>query len=103
VTTPTTTAEVCNATQSSDATRAAAELIYRYLARNPNASDTVEGVARWWLARQRRYDAVGTVEQALELLVREGVVTVSALPTGGTVYRLAQSRSEVETGLTENE
>lgn len=90
MTTPSTITEVSAVNQGADATREAAALICRYLARNPNASDTVEGVARWWLARQRRFDAVATVELALELLVREGLVTASALPTGSTVYRLAQ-------------
>jgi hypothetical protein len=84
--------------QGAEATREAAVLIYRYLARNPNAADTVEGVARWWLARQRRYDAAATVELALQLLVDEGVVTASALPTGATVYRLKPRLVAGETG-----
>ena len=72
------------------ATREAAELICRYLARNPSASDTVDGVARWWLSRQRQHDAVVTVEQALHWLQAQGVVTTSVLPTGATLYRLAE-------------
>lgn len=40
-----------------------------------SAGDTVEGITDWWVARQRRDNAMPTVRRALEYLVRDGKVT----------------------------
>jgi hypothetical protein len=42
---------------------------------NPEAGDTLEGIADWWVARQRRSNAVDVVRSALEQLVGEGIVS----------------------------
>jgi hypothetical protein len=41
---------------------------------NPEAGDTVEGIADWWVARQRRSNAITLIQEALEFLVEEGSV-----------------------------
>jgi hypothetical protein len=41
---------------------------------HPEAGDTVEGIADWWVARQRRSNAMRLIQTALEYLVEEGVV-----------------------------
>lgn len=41
---------------------------------NPEAGDTIEGIADWWVARQRRSNAVSQIQKALEYLIEEGVV-----------------------------
>ncbi len=51
-----------------------AEEIRRYLETHPNAADSAEGVAKWWLTRQRFEHAVAQVQRALELLVAEGLI-----------------------------
>lgn len=38
------------------------------------AGDTVEGITDWWIARQRRDNALPTVRRALEHLVKDGKV-----------------------------
>jgi len=43
---------------------------------NPEAGDTLEGIADWWVARQRRSNAIGVVRSALEHLVDEGKISV---------------------------
>ena len=56
---------------------------------HPNAADSVEGVASWWLSRQRVHYELALVKTALEFLQREGVV--SATPgngNGNSIYRL---------------
>ena len=40
-----------------------------------SAGDTVEGITDWWVARQRRDNAMPTVRRALEYSVRDGKVT----------------------------
>lgn len=48
--------------------------VARYLAAHPDATDTVDGIARWWLARQRYDDARDLVSAALDRLVERGLV-----------------------------
>lgn len=68
----------------------AATVIERYLNARPQAAETVEGIARWWLVRQRYDDSVDLVRHALDLLVRRGVVERLALSGGQPMYRKAQ-------------
>ncbi|HKQ30692.1 MAG TPA: hypothetical protein VJS66_05345 [Burkholderiales bacterium] len=67
----------------------AAEAIRRYLDVRPNAAETVEGVARWWLARQRRGEAVALAQNALDRLEAEGRVVKFNLAGGKVMYRRA--------------
>jgi hypothetical protein len=60
-----------------------ADLIRRYLAAHPNASDTVQGVQTWWLPRGVP-DA--TVRKALDILVADGAVYRRQLPDGNLIY-----------------
>jgi hypothetical protein len=60
--------------------------VTRYLDAHPDASDTVEGIARWWLARQRLDDAKEIVRVALDLLVDRGVLRTRTLPGGVTLF-----------------
>jgi hypothetical protein len=62
----------------------------RYVDRHPAAADTVDGIARWWLAgpmQPPRRD----VEAALDLLVRRGVLSRRPLPDGNTVFARART------------
>jgi len=52
--------------------RRIAREILRYLATHPNAKDTLDGVAEWWL-EQKRVER-GLVERALALLVSHGAI-----------------------------
>jgi Fe2+ or Zn2+ uptake regulation protein len=60
--------------------------ILRYLAACPRAADTKEGVVHWWLARQRYNDTYAVIEQILEELVAEGLVTKVTLPDNKVIY-----------------
>lgn len=69
--------------------------IARYLEEHPNAADTSEGVAQWWLLRQRYEDSLKTVEAALAWLVEQGMVTKSEAPGGQEIYsRTERPRAE---------
>ena len=73
-------------TAQDNKTEVLAEEIARYLADHPDASDTAEGIARWWLTRQRYEDALSQVQQAVERLVSQGRVQRKVLPDGTVVY-----------------
>ena len=67
----------------------AADAIQRYLFVRPNAAETVDGVAEWWLARQRREDAVELARQALQYLEERGKVVRFHLAGGKVMFRRA--------------
>lgn len=48
--------------------------ILAYLADNPDAQDTLEGIAEWWLLQQRIKHEVANVKTALAELVAEDLV-----------------------------
>lgn len=64
-----------------DKTKSVAIQILSYLRMNPQAKDTAEGIAQWWV-----HEDVGIVEKALQLLVMEGVIEKKA-----SAYRLKQN------------
>lgn len=63
----------------------AAELL-SYLSNHPMAADTLEGITSWWLPRQRYEMERRRIEQALEELVEQGLVTKNRLVDGTTLY-----------------
>jgi hypothetical protein len=60
--------------------------IRRYLVDHPNATDSLDGVQRWWLARSAVEAPSLSVQQALDLLIHEGSLLKKVLPDGTAVY-----------------
>ena len=67
-------------------TAALAREIRAYLKAHPNAADSVDGIAKWWLARQRYVEALDEIQEALEELVVQGVVAKHVTAGGKTIY-----------------
>jgi fumarylacetoacetate (FAA) hydrolase family protein len=67
-----------------DEVRAVAAEIVGYLRAHPDAADTVEGAARWWLRRPAQTE---TLDRAMTLLVNQRIVEKHKLPEGTTVFR----------------
>jgi Fe2+ or Zn2+ uptake regulation protein len=61
--------------------------ILNYLQKHPDAGDTVEGIARWWLESERVYLSVDAVGEALESLQEKGLLR-RVNDNGDFVYRL---------------
>jgi hypothetical protein len=51
--------------------------VLRYLAENPRAMDTLEGIAEWWIARQQIRVEVTTLARVLRRLAERGVLEVT--------------------------
>lgn len=67
--------------------------ILRYMLSHPDAEDSIEGVAQWWLMEQRIVDTVRETRAALGELTARGWVVESG--TGRPVrYRLNPARRE---------
>lgn len=68
-----------------------AETILRYVARCPNACDTLDGICEWWIPRQRYDDAKGDIFAALELLKARGQIDTRTGADGQVLYRAHRS------------
>jgi hypothetical protein len=57
-----------------DADARLADAVLAYLAEHPDAMDTVDGVAEWWVMRQRVRGDVEAVARVLHALAERGVL-----------------------------
>jgi hypothetical protein len=69
-----------------DAVQTIAETIEAYLDVNPDAADSAEGIARWWLPPALAEESPAMVEDALERLVAAGVIRRQPMPDGRVLY-----------------
>lgn len=63
--------------------------IVSYLLAHQNAADSLDGIVDWWLPSQRYETARDVIQNALDDLVRQGVVEEILLGNGTCLYRLA--------------
>ena len=71
------------------------ELIVSYLGKHPEAQDTLEGIASWWLTFERIDLSTTVVAQALESLVGQGIVTLRISGDGTALYGLNRCNGSV--------
>lgn len=64
----------------------AANEIKRYLKDHPNAADTLDGIKKSWLLRQRIEEPVLRVQMVLDYLVSESQVERKTSLSGDQVY-----------------
>lgn len=71
--------------------------ILAYLSRRPNAQDTAEGVAMFWLAQQRVEESVTDVVRVLDRLVERGTLErlehMKGVDSRGPLYRLRRGNA----------
>jgi NADH:ubiquinone oxidoreductase subunit D len=65
-----------------------AEQILKYLGKRPEAGDTLEGIATWWLRQQQIDESVELIRQAIQELKAGGVISEQKTAQGSTVYSL---------------
>lgn len=73
-----------------DVTEIAAQ-IERYLATHPEAADSLGGITRWWLTRQRYEESAQQVMRAIESLVSAGKVETRTTVDGTVIYAARES------------
>jgi len=74
-----------------------ARAILEYLHRNPEAQDTVAGIAQWWLPEAKIKARTAIVKEALTELVGEGLILERQAKDFQTHYRLnLRSRKRIE-------
>ena len=70
---------------------AVAGAIEAYLARHPDAADSAEGIARWWLSGGGLDASLDEVRSALGRLVEHGLVAWRQMPDGRRIYGAASN------------
>jgi hypothetical protein len=76
-------------TADNDEVECIARDVQAYLERHPHAADTLEGVVKWWLMRQRYDQAEALVSKALNVLEDEGRIARVTTSDGRTIYSKA--------------
>ncbi|MFQ5963191.1 MAG: hypothetical protein ACE5KZ_02795 [Candidatus Scalinduaceae bacterium] len=64
--------------------------ILNYLRRNPDAGDTLEGIAEWWLCCENIEASVDEVSSALQSLIKKGIVSKTEIGSGNPVYKICK-------------
>lgn len=79
----------CRTGQAESAT---AKEILRYFLRNPEAADSLEGIARWRLLDETIHRNLEEIAQALEWLVAQGFLLELRTAASGRVFRLKEEK-----------
>lgn len=80
--------------------------ILRYLVDHPEAGDTLQNIAMWWIAPERllpKWKEVKEVEEALAYLVTQGVIAETTLPGGQKFYKAVLAQQHRITQLLQGE
>jgi hypothetical protein len=84
--------------------RPIADEILAYLAKHPEAQDTLEGITEWWLLEQRIRSAIAEVDGALSSLVADNLLVTRQCADGRTYYGLNRAKErEIRRHLREAE
>ena len=67
-----------------------AKRIMDYLHKHPDAGDTLEGIAMWWLQLEKVEESVDNVSDALEELVKEGKLKKQKVKGESQIYKLSK-------------
>ncbi len=73
--------------------------LLRYLVDHPEARDTLEGIAKWWLLEQEIREEKTKVQEALAGLVAKGFVVEERMEDGRRVFGMNEERREAITRL----
>jgi hypothetical protein len=57
-----------------------------YLEHNPAGCDTLMGISRWWLLKERIHAETKNIQSALDELVERGLILRRTKPYGSTTY-----------------
>ena len=77
--------------------------ILRYLLRHPNAQDTLEGIAEWWIMEEQIYQKYREVEEALKILVNQNLIVKTQYANSDILYSLNNDKKAlIETIVEDN-
>ncbi len=62
--------------------------VIRYLHQHPHAADSLDGIVKWWLPRQRYETAQERIGQTVDRMVDGCILDRRTLPDGTVLYSL---------------
>ena len=74
-----------------DEIKKVANEIESYLLANPNAADSLHGITTWWIAKQRITENISLVENAVDHLVKSGVIRRTEDEPDNVIYSLKKN------------
>lgn len=63
--------------------------ILSYLESHPNSVDNLDGIAKWWLKKQRYHEARSNVKLAVGRLLSAGKIQKTVISQGSVVYSVS--------------
>jgi hypothetical protein len=79
--------------------REACHHILGYLVDHPDAGDTLDGIAEWWLLHQKIRFETRTVSRAVAQLVAQDLIVEQKGPDGRLIYRANRSWEKTQAML----
>ena len=77
-----------------------AQIILKYLKKHPEARDTIQGIAEWWLLNEKIEQTLEKVQNALEYLVAQEFIVKRDYQGQKTAYALNNDkRHEIESAI----
>ena len=67
-------------------------MIISYLRRNLEAGDTLEGITKWWLEREKIEHSVDEVANVLEDLTEAGIIKMYESRSGIIFYKINEKK-----------
>lgn len=83
---------MANVSENTQRIEEVAETILRYLRRRPSASDSLEGIHRWWVREQRYEDSLQDVRRAVESLLERHALEKSGGGSTPEMFHLPDKR-----------
>ncbi len=68
--------------------------ILSYMAENPDAQDTLEGIVEWWLLERRLRSEAPRVKEVIAELVSKGLIIERRNASSRTHYKINRSRMD---------
>ncbi|MGA1841145.1 MAG: hypothetical protein ACMUIU_11020 [bacterium] len=66
--------------------------VLSYLYKHPNAQDTVEGIAQWWIMERQINQTISDVEKALALLCSKRWIIAIQIPDSNILYKINKQK-----------
>jgi hypothetical protein len=78
-------------------------MILRYLQEHPDAHDTLEGIAQWWVLHEWTQLRITEVERVVDRLVAENLLVETYRTGSPALYRLNERKAREITRMLEDE
>ncbi len=65
-------------------------MILNYLRKNPDSSDTLKGISKWWFNLEKIDVTVDEISGVLDILIKERKVKKQVINGGNSIYKICK-------------